>query len=416
MQRAVLLIVLALPVASACGTDDPAALVTKLGAKSFAEREAASKTLRELGVPALPAVTAGCTSTDAEISGRCKALLVQLRADWRNTFATAYRADKEGKRKHEHPVWDRFVSLVGDTPAGRKLFAEMIARADNFARLDDATADPARAAVQYAEVVRTISAAWDQLMSYSFHVEVWPGESPAELATLLYLGAGFSGDLRPAGPDTGTFHLPIWVACKPLRGSMGAPIAKLFVAWLDRRADAELVRSGLDVIFCQNIADGLPLARRIAADTEMPVTTRAAALPVLGRFGTVKDLPACTALLDDDSVFASFDTNGYLPRGTPVQKRTVQVRDVAAAVALTLRGADPRTHGFTAADDPVWRECLLSRFESSATHQMSERAPGTSKAVPKEVLLWPPAHGFTTADERTAAHAKAATWLAAQAK
>jgi hypothetical protein len=89
---------------------------------------------------------------------------------------------------------------------------------------------------------------------------------------------------------------------------------------------------------------------------------------------------------------------------------------VAAAVTLALRGADPRAHGFVAADDPTWREYLVSRYESSTTGSMWERKPGTTKAVPKEVLLWPPAHGFETDADRAAAHAKVKEWLAGQPK
>ena len=137
---------------------------------------------------------------------------------------------------------------------------------------------------------------------------------------------------------------------------------------------------------------------------------------MLGRLGSTADAPACEDLLADESLYGSFDTNGYLPRGTPVQTRTVQVRDVAAAVALALRGADPRAHGFAAADDPAWREYLVSRYESYTSGTMWERKPGTTQAVPREVLLWPPAHGFETEAARAAAHAKAAAWLASRPK
>ena len=99
-----------------------------------------------------------------------------------------------------------------------------------------------------------------------------------------------------------------------------------------------------------------------------------------------------------------------------MKKRAVQVRDVAAAVTVALRGADPRTYGFGAADDPTWREYLVSRYESFTTGTMWERKPGTTKAVPKEVLLWPPAHGFESDANRTAAHAKVTEWLAGQPK
>jgi hypothetical protein len=407
---------LTFPAGAARGADDPAALVAQLGAKAFADREVAGRALRRQGTRALPAVTAGCASPDAEISRRCKSLLVQLRSDRRAAFAAAFRADRAGKENHEHPAWDRLVALAGDSPAGRTLFAEMIADPDQFARLDDAVADPNRAAALYMEAVRDISARRAELGKFTFHIEVWPGDRPAELAALLYLGTCFSDDPWPAGTDTGTTHLPVYIAGKPLRGPAGGPVAKLFVAWLGQRTDANLLQSGLDVIFCHALADGLPLARRVATDSKLPAATRTAALPVLGRLGTASDASACAVLLTDETLFGSFDTNGYLPRGTAVEKRTVQVRDVAAAVALSLVGADPRAHGFTAADDPTWREYLVSRYEAFASGTMRERRPGTTKAVPKEVLLWPPAHGFKTDADRAAAHAKAAAWLAARPK
>ena len=202
-------------------------------------------------------------------------------------------------------------------------------------------------------------------------------------------------------------HLPVFVAGKPLRGPFGGPLAKLFVAWLEKRSDDGVIQSGLDIVFCHALSDALPLARRVAADEKRPAKTRAAALPVLGRLGTAADAAACTPLLGDESLFASYDTGGYVDRATPNKKRSVQVRDVAAAVALALGGADPRTHGFTAADEPTWLEYLISRYESFSTGSMYERKPGTSKEVPKVVLLWPPAHGFDTEADRDAAHAKA---------
>jgi hypothetical protein len=416
MRPATTLLLLALAAGPARGADDPAALVARLAAPAFADREAAGRKLRDLGVKALPAVAAGCSSADAEVGRRCQILLGVLRADRRAAFAATFRADADGRRTHDHPAWDRFVSLAGDSRPGRALFAEMIADPEAFARLDDALADPKRAAALYMEAVAGTARARAELMRVTFHVPVWPGDRPAELAALLYLGSCFPGDPWPAGTGADMTHLPVFVAGKPLRGPAGRPVAKLFVAWLDRRADPDVVRSGLDVVFCHALTAGLPLARRVAADSKLPAATRVAALPVLGRLGTPADSAACTPLLADESPFAAFDTTGYLPRGAAVKRRAVQVRDVAAAVAVALRGADPRAHGFGAADDPAWREYLVSRYEAFATGSMREREPGTTKAVPSEVLLWPPAHGFESDADRAAAHAKVREWLAGRPK
>jgi hypothetical protein len=404
------LLLSALLLGPATGADESADLVARLGASRFADREDAARKLRELGPAALSAVTAGCASKDEEVSARCKATREFIRADWRTRFTAAFKANALAG-KHDHPAWTRFVALTGDSRAARTLFGEMIAAPVNFARLDDAVADPARAAALYMEVVKDCDDRRNELMKYTFHIPEWPGDRPSELATMLFLGACFSGDPWPAKATAGTTHIPVFVAGKPLRSPAAGPVAKLFVAWLDKRADEDLIRSGLDTIFCHALIDGLPLARRIAAESKLTAKTRAAALPVLGRLGTAADAAACTPLLSDDTAFASFDTNGYLPRGTAVKKRSVQVRDVAAAVALALGGADPRAHGFTAADEPTWREYLVSRYSAFSTGSMYERKPGTTKEVPKPSLLWPPAHGFETDADRTAAHAKAKTAL-----
>src|SRR5688500_5624987 len=104
MNPATTLFVLTLVVGTGRGADDTADLVARLAAPGFVDRETAARKLRELGVKALPAVTAGCTSPDAEVSGRCKRLLGLLRADRRAVFAAAFRGDADGKQTHDHPV------------------------------------------------------------------------------------------------------------------------------------------------------------------------------------------------------------------------------------------------------------------------------------------------------------------------
>ena len=317
------------------GADDPANLVARLGAARFADREEAARKLRAPGPKALPAVTAGCVSKDEEVSARSKVTRELIRADWRTVFAAAFEADAKEAKQKLTPGVGPVRPLAGDSRAGRALFGEMIASSENFAGWTT-TADPTRAASM--EVVKDCDDRRNELMKYTFHIPEWPGDRPSEHATMLFLGASFSGDPWPAKTGANTTHVPVFVAGKPLRSPAGGPIAKLFVAWLDKRSDEEVVRSGLDVVFCHALADGLPLARRIAVDTKLSPKTRAAALPVLGRLGTAADTAACTPLLGDESLFASFETGGYVARGTPTKTRTVQVQDVSAAVALALAG------------------------------------------------------------------------------
>lgn len=59
-------------------TDDPIALVERLGAMRYAEREAAAKSLEKLGVAAMPALRSGRDSRDLEIRTRAAALLQKI--------------------------------------------------------------------------------------------------------------------------------------------------------------------------------------------------------------------------------------------------------------------------------------------------------------------------------------------------
>src|SRR5262245_36990260 len=83
---------------------DAAALVQQLGSKSFSEREAAEKKLRELGPAALPAIKAGMTSPDAEIAQRCKLLVPAIRFADAEAFLT-------GRKEHDSLAWARFRTL-----------------------------------------------------------------------------------------------------------------------------------------------------------------------------------------------------------------------------------------------------------------------------------------------------------------
>ncbi|MEO2090141.1 MAG: sigma-70 family RNA polymerase sigma factor, partial [Gemmataceae bacterium] len=90
---------------------DPEAerLVQQLGSRDFAEREASEKTLREMGVKALPAVRAGLRSASPEIAQRSEKLFAAIRKDDVDRFVKAFLADKQFKQKFDHPVWTRWA-------------------------------------------------------------------------------------------------------------------------------------------------------------------------------------------------------------------------------------------------------------------------------------------------------------------
>jgi hypothetical protein len=71
--------------------DDPATKsVEQLGAHEFADREAAQKKLRELGVKANPALRAGLKSEDPEVRNRSAKLLSEIRKDALEALVKGY--------------------------------------------------------------------------------------------------------------------------------------------------------------------------------------------------------------------------------------------------------------------------------------------------------------------------------------
>src|SRR5262249_30125199 len=62
-----------------------AALVARLGAPQFADREAAARALREVGRDVLPALRAASRSRDPEVRTRAARLVEDIQRDWLTT-------------------------------------------------------------------------------------------------------------------------------------------------------------------------------------------------------------------------------------------------------------------------------------------------------------------------------------------
>ena len=81
--------------------DPTAKLVEQLGAAEFADREAAAKTLREMGLKAEAALRAGLRSDNPEVRERTTKLLTTIRADALDALAKDFKAD--GTDEPDHP-------------------------------------------------------------------------------------------------------------------------------------------------------------------------------------------------------------------------------------------------------------------------------------------------------------------------
>jgi hypothetical protein len=412
---------------------DPGAdrLVKQLGDPDFRVREAAAKKLRDLGARAIPALHAGTRDPDPEVARRSREVLAAVRADRRDALARQF--DPKKAEEHDHPVWKRFVAIVGDSQASRELFARIIANPKWLRTLDNAEADPAAAGHIYRVGIAE--------MFRDFHNDpakspAWPCDRPEEVAYLMLLGS--HPDPNPPAKLEGDEIVP-----QNLRGTeflgrgiirgeeqilhanglslgldgrirffnapeiVGAPgtdrvFARLLAAWLARRdPSSEVVPRGFRIASGRRVAEILPVARRYAANDfrpkrDVPPLVTITALEVVAQLGTRADLPLFERHFGDETNVVAVDK----PRDDgardyhrpPPVTGTTQMRDVALGLALLLHGANPADFGF------VVREGVFKQVDGRY-------------AIPwlTQVHL-----GFKGEEDRAAAFKKARAWLAGQ--
>jgi RNA polymerase sigma factor (sigma-70 family) len=414
--------------------DDPVAkLVEQLGGPEFADREAAQKALRELGVKANPALRAGLKSENPEVRNRSAKILSEVRKDALEALVKGFDPAKE--QQPDHPVWARFVAIAGDSQASRELFARIVANKKWIQTLDKAEADPANAGHIYRVGIADVFRDFHQDPAKS---PPWPCDRPEEVAYLLLLGshpddnppAKLTGDeivptnlrntdflgrgiIHGEGQITHANGLDLGLRGKirffnapEVVGAAGTDrvFARLFAAWLVRRdPSSEVVLPAFRIAFGQRVPEVLPLARRYAANDfepkrEVPRNATIAALVVVAQLGTRADLPLFERHYGDETNVAAVDklraerAGDYHP--APVTD-TTQMRDVALGLALLLHGENLEDFGFV-----VRKDTFIKQKDGRYT------IPGST-----QLHL-----GFDSEASRTTAHAKAKVFFDKQPK
>jgi hypothetical protein len=104
-----------------------AALVQKLGDKSYAVRSAAARDLVAAGSRAIPALTAGKSHADLEVAQRCRQLLPLAAEAGRKYLLAKLVDDPAGPPPKGLAGVERFLNITGDNRAARQLYTEMMA-------------------------------------------------------------------------------------------------------------------------------------------------------------------------------------------------------------------------------------------------------------------------------------------------
>jgi hypothetical protein len=249
----------------------------------------------------------------------------------------------EGKVDWPGPEGKRFKDLVGDSREARKLFALMTEDDRRADLAEKAGADPAGAHRLYAAEVgrladfekKAMAGFQGQVMSKDGMDRMRDASRKAvgagDVALILYLGAFPS----PAGAADSAEVNPVLRAgfIDLVIGPFRAPARTLFAAWLDRRTDPAAVQGGLMQALYVDIKEAVPAARKFAADPKAAGRVAGTAALVLGNLGAKDDLAVLSRLREDTRPYQTYRT-------VKGQVSDIQVRDVAAAMSLVLRGRD----------------------------------------------------------------------------
>ncbi len=363
---------------------DPAEpLVQQLGSKEFAEREAAEKKLREMGAKALPAVRAGVKSAVPEIAQRSDKLLAAIRKDDVERFVKAFRADTAFKEKFDHPLWIRWVKIVGDDRGSRELFAELLGADGAAITLSLLAESPEKAKTVYpAELERIHGLMVPRAVTDKDRPMMWNMcYSVGEAVYVLYLGT-FDGavsvkpDLRtepPADPEVNALesllHLSYmdrgpWVY-KTSRDDKAAnrpllrPARTLMAAQLMNLRNPQGIvtafrRDWGEGFTREDLAVSLPLARAVCGDDKLldrirerkgpasqEVIVRSATWLYLAEAGETEFLPDIAMHQADTTRVVQFRRSTENSR-----EYTAHAADVSIAAQLILHGKNPADYGF----------------------------------------------------------------------
>ncbi len=312
-----------------------------------------------------------------------------------------------GLPANDDKVWLHFAKVVGDDAAARELFDRIMTNTQHLLLLEAAAAT-SDVHHLYHRRRDTLNAAAEQKDPRQLGLSRIVPRPLDDVAGWLLLGT-FPGT-KVADPGGGTLQfLDLDYSPKFLTDALGKtspiekPLRKLIAAWLANRGDEySALKAGLNLALRYEMEDSLPTARRVLADYSDPKRTgevkayssanlRSLSLLLIGKYGSKDDLPLVQKHLDDGVQVSAVirEKPGEFRPGyaVPIDGKdvTVTVGDVALAIAIQLRGGDPRGFGF------LWPTAL----------------DGAKVADPLTLGVI----GFQSIKDREAAHRKAKEWL-----
>lgn len=342
-----------------------ASLVLALGSDSFLERDQAQKALWSMGRHSLPALRIALgTDPDPEVRRRCELLLPRAEAIDFESRLTAFLADPEEKFHHVVPGWEKFRGLVGNEPAAREFYVEMLRSKGNRPLLEsidlrdqnptppivDAAlvgplafiSQPKRGALAQ-KLVNRKQELWLKMNPRGFNgrssYEDRYEPTAEDSATILFCDTlqGDSGAAVVVGVRVATPSILMGRsrARSALESERSGPVVKkLLLAWFDSRTSGAGLYQATSLIQSLNFKEGLKYAGKLVALDGASITYRATAIVAISKLGDKDDAKYLVPALTDPTLVRNVAGGGE-----------IQLRDVALAQAANLTGHSPEAFG-----------------------------------------------------------------------
>jgi hypothetical protein len=314
--------------------------IGQLNHDAYALRQAAAEKLLQAGASAREPLLALVEDPDPETRAAARRLVALIDRTEFERRLDAFASDVDGSKGLSLPGWEQFRDSAGSDPAARSLFVEMQRQ------------EGPMLSAAFGVATKPVAQLWEErLMRLVQWQPTIDNRNPApplgSCAALLFLGT--VKDVE--GSDRGALLVEHLIQRPPLRdslqvGNYRAAIRRLVVGWILNcpNENEALLGRRINLASINELQEALPLALAVVRGDEKYASvqpmTKAAALLLVGQFGSREHIDAVEPLLADSTV--------CMPRVSqaPGQTANVQIRDVALVVLTTLTDQRPADYGY----------------------------------------------------------------------
>jgi hypothetical protein len=314
--------------------------IEQLNHDAYALRQAAFEKLLEAGATAREPLLALIDDPDPEMRAAARRLVALIDRSEFQRRLDAFATDVDGAKGLTLPGWEQFSEIAGSDPTARALFVEM-------QRHEGAVLSAA-----FGVAAKPVSQLWEErlmrLVQWQPMVDNRNAAPPlGSCAAMLFLGTV----KHVESSDRGALLIEHLIQRPPLRDSLQVGnyrpvVRRLVVGWILHcpNENETLLGRRLNLASVNELKEALPLALAVAGGDEKYASvqpmTKAAALLVVGQFGSREHIDVVERSLEDSTI--------CMPRVSqaPGQNANVQIRDVALVVLTTLTDQRPADYGY----------------------------------------------------------------------